>query len=42
MKTYGQQKELSYLKYWNVNSLYVWSMSKRLPLGRFKWVEETF
>ena len=42
METYDQQKELSYLKYWNVNNLYGWSMSKRLPLGRFKWVEETF
>ena len=41
MKTYDKQKELSYFKYWNVNNLYGWSMSKKLPLGRFKCAKDT-
>ena len=27
--------------YWNVNNLYGWTMSQKLPVGSFKWVEET-
>ena len=41
MKTYDKQKELSYFKYWNVNNLYGWPMSKKLPLGHFKCAKET-
>ena len=33
---------ISYHKIWDVNNLYGWAMSKRLRLGWFKWVEETF
>ena len=33
-------KESSYLKCWDINNLYVYTMSQRLPLGGFKWVEE--
>ena len=29
------------LKYWDVNNLHGWTISQKLPLGGFKWVEET-
>ena len=41
MKYYDKNKESLYLKYWGMNSLYGWVMSQKLPLGDFKWVEET-
>ena len=41
MKDYDKNKESSYLNYWDVNNLYGWAMLKTLPLGSFKWVEET-
>ena len=36
-----KNKESSYLKYWDVNNLYEWAMSQKLPVIGFKWVEET-
>ena len=42
MKGCDKNKELSYLKYWDVNNFYGWALSKKLQLGNFKWVEETF
>ena len=41
MKDYDKNKESSYLKYWNVNSLYGWAMSQKLPLNKFEWIEDT-
>ena len=41
IKDYDISKESSYLKYWDVNNLYGWAMSQKLPLGSFEWVEET-
>ena len=41
MKGYNKNKESSYLKYWGVNNLYGWAMSQKLPLGGFKWLEDT-
>ena len=35
-----KDKELSYLKYWNVNNWYVWAFSQKLPVNDFKWVED--
>ena len=42
MKDYDKNKEWSYLKYWDVNNLYGWIMSQKLPINGFKRVEETF
>ena len=42
MKVYDKNKELSYIKYWDVNTLYEWAMSQKLPLNNFKKVEEIY
>ena len=41
LKIMIENKESSYLKYWDVNDLYGWAMSQKLLLDGFKWVEET-
>ena len=41
MKDYDKNTESSYLKDWNVNNLYGWTMPQKLPLGGFKWVENS-
>ena len=40
MKDYDKDKELSYLIYWDVNNLYGWAMSQKLPVNNFEWVED--
>ena len=40
MKDYNKNKGSSYLKYWDVNNLYGWSMSQKLSVSGFKWVED--
>ena len=40
MKYYDENKELSYLKYWDVNNLYGWSMSQKLPINNFDWIKD--
>ena len=39
---YDKNKELSYLKYRDVNNLYGWAMSQELPVNIFKWIKVTF
>ena len=36
MKDYNKNKELSYLNYCDVNSLYGWVMSQKFPVASFK------
>ena len=42
VKDYDKNKEKSYLKYQDVNNLYEWAMSQKLPANIFKWVEDIF
>ena len=41
MKGYEKNKELSYLKYQDINNSYGRTMSQNLPVNEFKLVEET-
>ena len=41
MKDYDKNKESSYLQYWDVNNLYGWAMSQKLPVNNFEWIKET-
>ena len=38
---YYKSKKSSYLKYWVVNSLSSWTISKKLPADGLKWVRNT-
>ena len=38
MKHYDKNKESCYLKYWDVNNLYGWAMSLKLPINKFWWI----
>ena len=37
MKSYNKNVISSYLQYQDANNLYGWAMSKKLPIGNFKW-----
>ena len=41
-KDYDKSKESSYLKYWEINYLYHWTMPQKLPVNKFEWIEDTF
>ena len=41
MKDYDNNKESLYLNYWDVNNLYGWATSQKLPTFNFKWVRDT-
>ena len=36
-----KKKELSYLKYWNVNRLYGWAMPQNFLVYKFELIEDT-
>ena len=38
---YDKNKESSYFQYWDVNNLYDWAMSQKLPVNNFEWIEDT-
>ena len=40
MKDHNKNKETSYLKYWDINNLYGWEMSQKLPVNNFQWIED--
>lgn len=42
MKDYNPSTESSYLTYWDVNNLYGWARSQKLPVVRFKWRNDKF
>ena len=39
MKNYNNNEESSYIQYLDANNLYGWAMSKKLPVNRFKWLD---
>ena len=39
IKNYNNNEESSYIQYLDVNNLYGWAMSKKLPVNRFKWTD---
>ena len=41
MKEYYKNKEYSYLKYWDINNLYGWTMSQKLSVNNFAWMKDT-
>ena len=38
MKNYNSNEESSYIQCLDTNNLYGWAMSKKLPVNRFKWI----
>ena len=40
MKNYDKNKESSFLMYVDANNLYGWTMSQKLPVDGFKWVDD--
>ena len=41
MKDYDKNKKSSYLHYWDVNNLYGWEISQKLPVNNFEWIKDT-
>ena len=41
MRNYDENKELSNLQYWDVNSSYAWAMSQKLTVNNFQWIKDT-
>ena len=41
MKSHDKNKELSYIQCWDLNDLYEWAMSEKLPAKNFEWIKDT-
>ena len=41
MKDYDKNKKSSHLQYWDVNNLYDWVMSQKVPVNSFEWIKDT-
>ena len=39
MKGYDKNKGSSHLKYCDVNNLYGWAISQKLPVNIFEWIK---
>ena len=39
MKDYNKNKESSYLQYWNINNLYSWAVSQKVPVNNLSGSE---
>ena len=39
---YDENKESSYIQYWDVNNLYGWAMLQKVPINNFEWIKDTF
>ena len=39
-ENYDENKELSYLQYWDVNDLYGSAMPQKLPVENSKWTKD--
>ena len=42
MKGSNKNKELSYIQYWDANSLYGWAMSQKLQVNNFESIKAFF
>ena len=42
LKNYDKNKESSYLQLWDLNNLYGWEISQKLPVNNFEWMKGTF
>ena len=42
MKNYDENKESSYIQYWDVNNLCGQAMSQKVPVNNFEWIKDTF
>ena len=40
MENYNKNEESSYIQYLDANNLYGWTMSQKLSVNNFKWVED--
>ena len=41
MKNYNKNKKSLYLQYLDVNNIYGWAMSQKLPVNNFEWIKDT-
>ena len=41
MKNYDENEKSSYIQYLDANNLYGWTMSQKLSVNAFKWLEDT-
>ena len=39
MKNYNNNEQSSYIQYLDVNNLYGWEMSKKVPVNSFRWLD---
>ena len=40
MKNCNKNASISYLAYLDANNLYGWTISQKLPVGDFRWIEK--